>query len=283
MTKIKTTITQIIKRALKEDFAHNDVTTKNLVNKNQVSEAYIISKQEGIICGNDIVKEIFHKYDPSIKVHCYHKDGQSIKKNEPVIFIFGSTRSLLSCERVALNFLGHLSGIASLTAQFVKKVSETKVKILDTRKTAPGFRDLEKYAVRCAGGENHRRDLNDMILIKDNHLLAKDSADTFTQIIKSLRRKTKKKIELEVDTIEQFQEALIAQPDIILLDNMSIQQLKHAVRLRKKAGSKILLEASGGVNLQTVVAISKTGIDRISVGQLTHSANSLNFSMEFVK
>ncbi len=283
MKNINNTIDRIIQIAMDEDFVDRDVTTQNLVDKNQISQAYILSREDAVICGNDIVKKIFKKIDTQVKVFSYHKDGEDIKKNEPVIFLKGPTRSILSCERVALNFLGHLSGISTLTAEFVKLVSGTSVKILDTRKTTPGLRDLEKYAVRCAKGENHRRDLSDMVLIKDNHLLAKAQNLSMATIIARLRAKTKKKIELEVDTLSQYKEALLAKPDIILLDNMTIGQIKNAVKLKKASNSKILLEASGGINLKSIVKISKTGIDRISIGQLTHSANSINFSMEFVK
>ncbi len=283
MKNINNTIDRIIQIAMDEDFVHRDVTTQNLVDKNQISQAYILSREDAVICGNDIVKKIFKKIDTQVKVFSYHKDGQDIKKNEPVIFLKGPTRSILSCERVALNFLGHLSGISTLTAEFVKLVSGTSVKILDTRKTTPGLRDLEKYAVRCAKGENHRRDLSDMVLIKDNHLLAKAQNLSMATIIARLRAKTKKKIELEVDTLSQYREALLAKPDIILLDNMTLSQIKQAVNIKKKAGSKILLEVSGGINLQSIVKISKTGIDRISIGALTHSAKSVNFSMEFVR
>ncbi len=283
MKNINNSIDRIIQTAMDEDFVHRDVTTQNLVDKNQISQAYILSREDAVICGNDIVKKIFKKIDTRIKVFSYHKDGEDIKKNEPVIFLKGPTRSILSCERVALNFLGHLSGISTLTAEFVKLAAGTRVKILDTRKTTPGLRDLEKYAVRCAKGENHRRDLSDMVLIKDNHLLAKAQNLSMATIIARLRAKTKKRIELEVDTLSQYKEALLAKPDIILLDNMTLSQIKQAVDLKKKIDSKILLEVSGGINLQSIVKISKTGIDRISIGALTHSAKSVNFSMEFVR
>ncbi len=283
MKNINNSIDRIIQTAMDEDFVHRDVTTQNLVDKNQISQAYILSREDAVICGNDIVKKIFQKIDAQVKVFSYHKDGEDIKKNEPVIFLKGPTRSILCCERVALNFLGHLSGISTLTAEFVRLAAGTNVKILDTRKTTPGLRDLEKYAVRCAKGENHRRDLSDMVLIKDNHLLAQAQNLSMAPLIERLRRKTKKKIELEVDTLSQYRQALLAKPDIILLDNMTLSQIKKAVALKKKSKSKILLEVSGGVTLSTIAKISKTGIDRISIGSLTHSANSINFSMEFVQ
>lgn len=276
----KKIISRLIQNALEEDRAHHDITTQILVDRDQISQAYIISREDAVICGNGLVKEIFKKFDTKTTVVSYHKDGDTIKKNEPVIFIKGPTATILSCERVALNFLAHLSGVSTLTAQFVKNAGTAK--ILDTRKTTPGLRDLEKYAVVCGGGFNHRRDLSDMVLIKDNHLAAQAKDMTLADAIRKVRLKTKKKIELEVDTLEQFKHALQARPDIILLDNMNVAQLQNAVRLRKQAKSKVLLEASGGINLKNISRIAKTGVDRISIGRLTHSARSIDFSLEFV-
>lgn len=277
------TIDRLIETAMHEDRVRHDITTRYLVDKKKFSQAYIISRQNARLCGIEIVYKIFKKFDPSARVFAYHKDGDAVNPNEPVIYIQGPTSAILSCERITLNFLGHLSGIATLTSAFVEKVKGTKARILDTRKTTIGFRDLEKYAVRCGGGDNHRRDLSDMVLIKDNHLLSYENQLDIPGTIKSLRKKTGKLIEIEVDTLDQFREALNAGPDIILLDNMTTAQIKKAVFLNKKSGRKILLEASGNVRLDTVSAIAKTGVDRISVGQLTHSAKSIDFSMEFVK
>lgn len=277
------TIDRLIETAMHEDRVRHDITTRILVDKKKISQAYIISRQNARLCGVAIVRKIFKKFDPSVRVYAYHKDGDAVNPNEPVIYIQGPTSAILSCERITLNFLGHLSGIATLTSAFVEKVKGTKARILDTRKTTIGFRDLEKYAVRCGGGDNHRRDLSDMVLIKDNHLLSYENQLDIPGTIKSLRKKTGKLIEIEVDTLDQFCEALNAGPDIILLDNMTTAQIKKAVFLNKKSGRKILLEASGNVRLDTVSAIAKTGVDRISVGQLTHSAKNVDFSMEFVK
>ncbi|MCC6759502.1 MAG: carboxylating nicotinate-nucleotide diphosphorylase [Candidatus Omnitrophica bacterium] len=276
----KNIISHIIQTALAEDRAYNDITTKTLVDKKQISQAYIISREDAVICGNAVIKEIFKKFDAKATVVSYHKDGDRIKKNEPVIFIKGPTATILSCERVSLNFLARLSGIATLTAEFVKQAG--KAKILDTRKTTPGLRELEKYAVVCGGGFNHRRDLSDMMLIKDNHLAAQAKDMTIADIIRKVRQEAKKKIELEVDTLKQFTEALQARPDIILLDNMTTAQLKTAVRLKKHAKSKVLLEASGGIDLRNIAKVAQTGVDRISIGQLTHSVKAVDFSLEFV-
>lgn len=283
MNRLKKQTARIIDIAMDEDRVRHDITTHILVNKKQISEAYIISREEAHICGTGLVKEIFRKFDQKVRVFPYHKDGDMIKRNEPVIFIQGPTAAVLSCERIALNILGHLSGITTLTAAFIEKIKGTKTQILDTRKTTLGFRDLEKYAVRCGGGANHRRDLSDMVLIKDNHLLAHGSRLSVFRTIADIRRKTKKPIEIEVDTLDQFREALNAKPDIILLDNMSAKQIKTAVRLKKQSRSGVLLEASGNVTLKTVREIAKTGVNRISIGQLTHSSRSIDFSMEFVK
>ncbi|MCB9772367.1 MAG: carboxylating nicotinate-nucleotide diphosphorylase [Candidatus Omnitrophica bacterium] len=275
-------IDRIIRIALDEDCAKHDITTHVLVDKAQKSEAYIISRQNAVLCGTALIQRIFKIFDPRVTVYPYHKDGNMIRHNEPIIFIKGSTRSILSCERVVLNFLAHLSGISTLTLQFVKAANNVKVQILDTRKTTPGLRDLEKYAVFCGGGSNHRHDLSDMILIKDNHLLSQKTQD-FADIVKQVRRKTNKKVEIEVDTLNQFQKALASKPDIILLDNMNTAQIKKAVQIKKRNRSKVLLEASGGVNLKTIAHIAKTGVNRISIGQLTHSVPAVDFSMEFVK
>lgn len=278
--KITPDIKRLIQNAIEEDRVHHDITTKTLIDKKQISSAYILTRQDAIGCGFEIVKTIFKTVDPRVKIAAYYKDGSALKKNEPVVFLHGATRSLLSAERVALNFLGHLSGIATLTQQFVQAIKPYKTKILDTRKTTPGLRALEKYAVKCGGGENHRRDLSDMILIKDNHLLSKTYS--LAETVAIVRKKTKKEIEVEVDTLEQFKEILPQNPDMILLDNMSLGEMKQAVALKRKNRAKTLLEASGGVNLKTVKNIAATGVDRISVGQLTHSAPVVDFSLEFV-
>lgn len=276
------TISRIIQTALAEDRVGHDITTNALIDKRQTSEAYIISRQDAVICGTAIVKEIFKITGNKVRAFAYHKDGAKIRKNEPVIFLKGNTRAILSDERVALNFLGHLSGIATLTSKFVEAVKPYHAKVFDTRKTTPGLRDLEKYAVRCGGGENHRRDLSDMGLIKDNHLSSlKDLS--LADVIKIARRKTQKRVEIEVETLEQLKHVLPVKPDIILLDNMTPAQIQKAVLLKRKFKSRCLLEASGGITLKNIKQFAKTGVNRISVGTMTHSAAAINFSLEMVR
>ncbi len=280
MTLLQKEIAKIINNAIKEDCVDNDITTNSLIDKNQKSEAYIISRQDAVVCGTTIVQQVFKIVDPKVTVFAYRKEGERISKNEPLIFIKGSTRSILSGERLALNFLGRLSGIATLTSQYVEKAGP-KVKILDTRKTTPGLRNLEKMAVVTGGGTNHRFNLREMVLIKDNHRLATQKEISLAEAV-SRAKKTKKKIEIEVDNIDQFHQAIAAKPDIILLDNMPPAQIRKAVSIKKLLKSKTLLEASGGINLKTVSVIAKSGVDRISVGKITHSAPCVDYSLEFV-
>ncbi len=275
-------INKIISLALKEDAAHQDITTNLLIPKDQITDAYIIIKEDAIICGLDIVKATLKKLDRAVKFQNSFKDGNKVKKNTKILFITGKTRALLAAERVALNFLSHLSGVSTNTHRFVQKVRPLKTAILDTRKTTPGLRELEKYAVRCGGGSNHRTNLAEMILIKDNHKKAYQDLATSAQVIKGLRKKTNKPIEIEVESLFEFKNVLAAKPDFILLDNMSPAQIKQAVALNKKLKTKILLEASGGINLNNIKSFAKTGVDRISIGALTHSSKAINVSMEFI-
>ena len=291
-------IKSIITQALREDAAFHDITTNFLIPKDQQSTANILIKEEAIVCGLEIVKDVFKALDPNIQFKTLFKDGSRVKKNTVVAVVKAKTRALLSGERVALNFLGHLSGIATLTHQFVQKVKPSKVKILDTRKTTPGLRIFEKYAVRCGGGENHRGNLSEMILIKDNHRQVIGSLSKLQECIRNLRRKTKKMIEVEVDSLLELREVLKASPDIILLDNMSPSQVKKVVNFVKKEKRRSpelsvptdnwqrtkqpLLEASGGITITNVSAFARTGVDRISIGSLTHSARAINVSMEMI-
>lgn len=214
------------------------------------------------------------------------KDGLPVAAGETIAVVSGSTRQLLIAERTVLNFMTHLSGIATLTNLFVREVAGTSATILDTRKTHPGFRLLEKYAVRCGGGKNHRIGLYDAILIKDNHLAARKRShpnESAEALLQSARKKYPETIiEVEVDTLEQLQEMIPGKPDIILLDNMSNDQLRQAMEIRDRLNPNILLEASGGVNLQTVQQIASTGVDRISIGSLTHSAPAFDIGFDWV-
>jgi nicotinate-nucleotide pyrophosphorylase (carboxylating) len=260
----------IIDQALEEDVGSGDITTDSIVPKNHTSKAVIIAREAGIIAGLNIAERIFNKATFSAKV----KDGDHIKPNQIVAEIQGNTRQILSSERVALNFLQRLSGIATLTNQYVSAAKS--VKILDTRKTTPGLRKLEKYAVRMGGGTNHRMGLYDMTIIKDSHIKI---AGSITKAVE-LARKTGKKIEVEVEHLNQVNEAINAQPDIIMLDNMSIADMKKAVKVINK---QIPIEASGNMTLERVSQVAKIGVDYISVGALTHSPKALNMSLKLVQ
>ena len=278
---MRAVINKAIQQALQEDHSHKDVTTRCLVSQNQKSCAAIISREDCVICGLDIITAIFRILDQKMKITCLARDGQKVKKNQKIISFEGKTRALLSGERVALNFFSYLSGVATLTNRFVEKVADLPVKIMDTRKTIPGLRALVKMAVRSGGGVNHRFNLKEMVIIKDNHLLAYEKDATVKEAILHVRRQTKKLIVVEVDTFIQFKQALDANPDIVLLDNMSIPQMKKAVQYRKRQKKTCLLEASGGINLHNVRQVALTGVDRISIGALTHSPQAIDFSMEF--
>ncbi|OGX33095.1 MAG: nicotinate-nucleotide diphosphorylase (carboxylating) [Omnitrophica WOR_2 bacterium RIFCSPHIGHO2_01_FULL_48_9] len=275
-------IANAIRQALKEDKASQDITTNFLVIPQADAEAHIVVKEDCVLCGLEITKKVFQIFDKNIVFRTAYKDGQRVRARTKIIFLKGKTRALLKAERVALNFLQHLSGVATLTQKFVQMIRPLKTQILDTRKTTPGLRFLQKYAVRCGGGVSHRHDLNEMILVKDNHLALLSSKKPITKIVSDLRKKTKKPIEIEVTDLPQLREAVLAKPDIILLDNMSTQQMRKAVAHIKKLGlrKRIRLEASGGVNLKNIRSIARTGIDRISIGALTHSAKAVDISME---
>ncbi len=274
-------INKIIAEALREDAAFGDITTNLLIKKDHVSKAQILIKEEAVICGLEVVKTVFKKLDRKIYFKTSFKDGHKVKKNTVVAVVTGKTRALLSGERVALNFLSHLSGIATTTHRFVEAARPFKAKILDTRKTTPGLRHLEKYAVRCGGGENHRADLSEMVLIKDNHREILGFLTKLQETVRHFKRKTHKPIEVEVDNLNEFEEILKANPDIILLDNMSLQAIKKAVKKRGQR-KQPLLEASGGITMKNVHAIAQTGVDRISIGALTHSPLTIDVSMEMI-
>lgn len=275
-------VKQYTTSALKEDRYRQDITSQILVSPQHRSQAIILAKEDGVVCGLQFVHMTFRLVDTRLQVVTKYRDGMKIKKGNVLATIQGKTRSLLSAERTALNFLSYLSGIATQTHQYVQAVKPFKAKILDTRKTTPTLRMLEKYAVKCGGGENHRFHLKDMILIKDNHLAASQHELSIEEVIRTFRKKTKAPIELEVDHLSQLKEALKTPPDFILLDNMTILQLKKAVDIVKhsKLRTKPLLEASGGITLKNVRAVAQTGIDRISTGALTHTHRGLDVSME---
>ncbi|MCL4112934.1 UNVERIFIED_CONTAM: hypothetical protein GTU68_040489 [Idotea baltica] len=258
-----------------------------MIAEDVAAEVNIVARQPGIVAGVAVAELVFEIFDPSVEVSVHIADGGQLKAGDVVATVSGRTRSLLSGERTALNFLTHLSGIATLTSQFVEQAAGTKADVLDTRKTLPAYRLLQKYAVRCGGGTNHRIGLFDGILIKDNHLAAwAESSDRVADAVRTARAFAKDgghdvPIEIEVDTLDQFADAIKGQPDIVLLDNMTLEQLRKAVSIRDESGHGILLEASGGVNLKTIKSIAETGVDRISVGALTHSAIALDLAFDW--
>ncbi len=273
----RATIKKIVEIALKEDVGRGDITSNVIVPEGHKALGLIFSREDGILAGIEVARTVFEKIDENIKFDARLQDGDRVEDGVVIATVTGSARSCLLGERLCLNFLQRLSGIATLTRKFVDAVSGTKAKILDTRKTTPGLRYLEKYAVRVGGGINHRFGLYDMILIKDNHI---QMAGSVTQAIKLAMSSTKRKkclIEVEVKNISEFKEALAFNVDRIMLDNMNVQQIAEAVRL---ARGKVELEASGGITLENINEIAMTGVDYISVGELTHSARSLNFNMK---
>lgn len=276
-------VKEIIKEALKQDIGRKDITTNILIPKDKNVNALIMAKQKSIVCGISLVKDIFKEIDKNIKLKFYVKDSDSVIPNSKIVLIKGKAYSILQAERTALNFLGHFSGVATETNRFVESVKPYKVKIFDTRKTLPGLRELEKYAVRCGGGYNHRMGLNDMVLIKDNHLsVLKDLS--IRNIIKLAKRKKPNslKIEIEVKNFKQYCDAAIANPDIIMLDNMPVDEVRRIVKFRKEYKLHHLLEVSGNINIGNVHSYAATGVERISVGALTHSAESVDFTLKIV-
>ncbi|MFA5060307.1 MAG: carboxylating nicotinate-nucleotide diphosphorylase [Candidatus Omnitrophota bacterium] len=278
-------VDNLISLALREDAGRNDLTTNALIPRNQVSKAYIVVKEKSIIFGLNIAKKIFRKLDPHMQIHVPHKDGTLVSPGKRILFLKGRTRAILTGERAALNFLAHLSAIATKTHSFVVKVRPFKVQIMDTRKTTPGLRTLEKEAVRCGGGINHRIGLSDLILIKDNHIAAcHRQRKSIQEIMRQIKAKTRKPIEIEVQNLSQFNEALKAKPDIILLDNMSLRAMKQAIASIKKLPKKNRpqVEASGNIDLDNVRSVAKIGVERISIGALTHTKKSIDMSLELI-
>lgn len=265
----------IIKKALNEDLYYGDITTESIMINNKNASVDLIAKEDGIVAGLEVFRRVFIILGDA-ETEFFIRDGDSVHKGEKIAKVYGSAKTLLSGERVALNFLQRMSGIATLTKMFTEKLKETNVKLLDTRKTTPNMRMFEKYAVKIGGGTNHRFGLNDGVLIKDNHI---DAAGGIEQAIKMIRNNAPfvRKIEIEVENLEQLKEALKFNVDIIMLDNMDIQTLKAAVKI---IDGKAEIEASGNVNLDTIEAIAKTGVDYISTGALTHSFKVLDLSMK---
>jgi len=268
----------LVKSALDEDGAFNDLTTLATVVSDRHARGRLVARDTGVVCGVPLAIEAFCQLDSKVTIRVDQEDGARVKKGDSVLYLSGHARALLAAERVALNFMQRLSGIASLTARYVDAVQGTRAKILDTRKTTPGWRLLEKYAVRAGGGTNHRLNLSTAVLIKDNHLAAVDG-----DVAVAVRRARDlapagTKVEVECDRTEQVRAALAASADIILLDNMTPDEMRECVGI---VGGKAILEASGGVSLDRVRAIAETGVDWISVGALTHSAPAMDLGLDF--
>ena len=284
--RITSQIKQLIRLALKEDIGTGDITTSFLVKPNNKAKAIILAKSKGILCGLPVCQEVFRVVDRGLKFRIWHQDGDLVKPKDGIVEIEGKTCSILTAERTALNFLQHLSGIATLTHEFVQRAKGTSAGIYDTRKTTPGWRGLEKYAVKAGGGKNHRMGLYDQILIKDNHLRVVGS---IKKAVIQAKAKNKKKLLVEVETknLQEVKEALSAGADWVMLDNYSLPQIRKAVKLirqfSKTHRKKITIEVSGNIGLKNVGQIAQAKPDLISVGQLTHSAPALDFSLKIIK
>lgn len=271
-------VEQAIDAALAEDVAFGDVTTDALVPNDLEGKASILVKADGVLAGVEVAEAVFLRVDPSLRVEVLIQDGAKVRKKDVIVTIEGRAASILRAERTALNFLCRLSGIATDTARYVKAVAGLKAQITDTRKTLPGMRVLEKYAVRVGGGKSHRLHLGDGILIKDNHLAALRALGLGVKdIVERARSHSSLKVEVEVESIAQAREALDAGADILMLDNMPLEDMRRVVEM---AEGRALIEASGGVTLENVQSIAKAGVDLISVGALTHSAKALDINLE---
>lgn len=271
----------IVEAALREDIRSGDLTTQALIPPGTTAEATMNARQEGVLCGMSLARLAFEILSPGIEVQVLAEDGSRLRPElgAAIFSVRGDARAILTGERVALNFAQRLSGIATLTRAFVDAVEGTKARVADTRKTTPGLRLLEKYAVRCGGGSNHRFALDDMILVKDNHIAL---CGGITQSIERARAHAGHavKIEVECDTLEQVEEAARCQADVILLDNMSPEQMSQAVAIIKSASPHTLAEASGGITLDTARAKAQSGVDILSSGALTHSATALDIGLD---
>ena len=268
-------IDKMIKNALNEDIPNEDITTNSIIDKDSKSEIDLICKEEGVIAGLDIFKRVFDILG-DVDVKLFKEDGNKVNRYEKIALLRGNTRNLLAGERVALNYLQRMSGIATKTNRFIKKLEGSNTKLLDTRKTIPNLRNLEKYAVKVGGGCNHRFNLSDGILLKDNHI---DAAGGVKNAIELARKNTSfvRKVEVEVENLEMVKEAVEAKADIIMLDNMDLDMAREALAIINK---RAIVELSGNVNIDNIGEIGKIGVDYISVGELTHSVKALDLSMK---
>ena len=274
-------IQSLIDIALSEDKVFKDITTKEFIDKDKKARAVLIANKSGILCGTGAFESVYKSIDKKCKIDIKLKDGAVLKKGDKILEITAPASVILSGERTALNFIQNLSGISTLTSEFVKLTKGTKTKIYDTRKTLPGYRELAKYAVTCGGGTNHRKDLSEMVLIKDNHI---SLSVNLAQKIKDFKKRYKNTlVEIECENINQVKHALEAKADVIMLDNTNFSNTKKMISLIKensKNGYTPEIEISGGINLKTAKKLSKLGADRISVGMITHSAPALDITLE---
>lgn len=270
-------VDDVIKRALTEDITYLDTTTDYLIEEDERGDAYLLSKADGVLCGLSVAMRVFALLDPDFSYQASKTDGDRLKKGERIASLCGHTRALLKGERTALNLLQHMSGIATATAQAVALVEGTNATIVDTRKTLPGLRSLQKYAVTVGGGRNHRYNLSDAAMLKDNHI---DAAGGIIPAIEKLRGKVGHMVNIEVETrnLDEVKEALEAKADIIMLDNMDCDTMRQAVAL---TAGRAVLEASGGITAATLRAVAETGVDIISIGALTHSVQAFDISMKY--
>ncbi|MDD5027136.1 MAG: carboxylating nicotinate-nucleotide diphosphorylase [Candidatus Omnitrophica bacterium] len=269
----------IVRHALIEDIGRGDITTQLTIPKDKTITAHILVKEKAVICGIDVAKNVFKAIDSAIIFKPMVEEGEVVKPGKVIARISGKATSILSSERVALNLLSMLSGIATKTREYVEQIEPYKTKITDTRKTLPGLRELQKYAVRVGGGHNHRMGLDEMILMKDNHIKVTEGYEKLPSVPKGF------KIEIEVQNLDEFRHALYFKPDVIMLDNMSLEDIKEAIKIRNNTEFKshhgpTMLEASGGVDFDSVKKIAATGVDIISIGELTHSVKAVDMSLE---
>lgn len=270
-------IDKLIQDALNEDVTYEDITTEAIIPDDLLSTANLIAKEDGVLAGLFVFKRVFELLG-EVEIEGFKRDGEEVKKGDIICTLKGKTKNILIGERTALNFIQRMSGIATLTREFVKKLEGTKAVLLDTRKTTPNLRILEKYATRMGGAVNHRFNLSDGILIKDNHIKAAGSITRAVELVRK-RYSNLKKIEVETETLDMVKEALSCNVDIIMLDNMNLDLIKEAVKL---INGRALIEVSGNVNLNTIGDIAKTGVDFISTGAITHSYKSLDLSLRIV-
>lgn len=271
-------VDNLIKTALLEDINYVDITTDYLIPEDQENEAKFLAKADGVLCGIEVALRVFTLIQPDFQYEVFIHDGEEVKKGDIIAKIKGKTRTILKGERTALNLLQHMSGISSMTNRIVKIVEGTNASIADTRKTLPGMRSLQKYAVTVGGGKNHRFNLSDAAMLKDNHV---DAGGGITNAVTKLRTKLghMAKVELEVRTLDELKEALSVDVDVIMLDNMDNDTMREAVKI---ADGKALLEASGGITEETIRGVAETGVDIISIGALTHSVKAFDISLKII-